>query len=129
MLSSTGSSQNRQSNNLQPSSPTPEHITSSPMVTPENQNQLRLAVAQLKLAVAHCLGEEEEHECESLIAQIEGTISNIEQKTSLTGKPKKAAASSKKTASKVSDPSEFTQPSNLPTNLPANLPVASISAS
>ncbi len=71
---------------------------SDPATTPENQNQLRLAVEQLKNAVSQCLGEE--HECTTLIAQIEGTISDIEHKTSTNGKPKKARQSSKGVAAK-----------------------------
>jgi hypothetical protein len=80
----------------------PEHTSSDSGTTPENQNQLRVAVEQLKHAVTQCLGEA--HDCNALIAQIEGTISDIEQKTIVSETPEKARQPGKSAAAPALTP-------------------------
>lgn len=87
---------------LQPHSPMSEHTTADHGKTPDSQISLRLAVEQLKNAVNQCLGEE--HECKSWIAQIEGTISDIEQKTGANGKPKKVRQGGARSSSRGGAP-------------------------
>jgi hypothetical protein len=96
---------------LQPLQPTTDNIVSDAGITPEDQNQLRLAVEQLKQSLSQCLGEE--HHCKSLIAEIESTISDIEQKTTANSKTEKVRVSKKKVVQEITVQANLASPASL----------------